>query len=101
MTNTKHTPTPWKVWDHPVPAGEIHIGAFCTPLIAKVMLRDASMNEFEANAAFIVRACNSHEYLVALLDEALFQLANVRPAAEREKYISLVNKALAKARGEA
>lgn len=48
-----------------------------------------------------VRRYNAHDELVALLDEALFQLANERPAAEREKYIALVNAALAKARGEA
>lgn len=94
---SKHTPTPWKVWDHPVPAGEIHIGATGTPLIAKVMLRDASINEFEANAAFIVRACNTHEELLFAAEFALKQIKKLATGDIVAAVIEL-EKAIAKAR---
>lgn len=70
-----HTPTPWKV--HPTvnqhrynaaldfgPSG-IAVGVVWGPFEKRAM--DA---ETEANAAFIVRACNAHDELVAALKDA-------------------------------
>lgn len=51
-----HTPGPWSRNDWPQPDSSIAIGAAGTPLIAKVILRDVSINEQAANAALIAVA---------------------------------------------
>lgn len=56
---TKHTPGPWQIAEyqtfHAVKRGHITIASQCA----------------EANAKFIVRACNSHEGLTDTLKDAL------------------------------
>jgi hypothetical protein len=57
MTITiKHTPGPWSINDWPQANTDIAIGAAGTPLIARVPLRDVSVNEQQANAALIAAA---------------------------------------------
>lgn len=52
----KHTKGPWSINEWTQPDREIGIGAVGTPLIAKVMLRDVSINEQKANAKLIALA---------------------------------------------
>tara|TARA_R110000868_G_scaffold23596_3_gene94767 strand:- start:192 stop:503 length:312 start_codon:yes stop_codon:yes gene_type:complete len=71
MTQT-HTPTPWIV-SPPLGEGAIQIqstglNAYGNWIVAEVPDRT---EEDKANAAFIVRACNAHEELVAALEELL------------------------------
>jgi lysophospholipase L1-like esterase len=56
MSNTQHTPGPWSINDWPQANADIAIGAVGTPLIARVPLRDVSVNEQQANAALIAAA---------------------------------------------
>jgi hypothetical protein len=75
----KHTPTPWSlaIRDHHnyTEAGATIFGAgneaAGVPVIADLPPRTVD-GTHEANAKFIVRACNSHEQLVAALDSLLF-----------------------------
>lgn len=71
--STQHTPTPWT---NPTDGG-IKAPAECTTLRSgrKVPFRvctmqDGDLETVRANAAFIVRACNAHDELVALLTDA-------------------------------
>lgn len=66
---TKHTPGPWKVskLDGRTINGKAYrnrAGNLVTPAIASIKERTG---ETEANAAFIVQACNCHDELVAAL----------------------------------
>lgn len=79
---TGHTATPWKVQ---VAAGSVSV---CCPL-----QQIAQMVEFRAaaqsavNAAFIVRACNSHDALVAenkALADALQNLLDAQTSADKQ-----------------
>lgn len=68
--NAKHTPTPWKVGPHTVILS--NEGGYPTA-IADIAIpirgKGADYAEQQANAAFIVRAVNAHEELLALLKE--------------------------------
>lgn len=70
--STKHTPTPWKL--DPYLVGQI-VSMDEVKLIARAgrvqPIYDEEQLERNANAAFIVRACNSYEQLVAALEETL------------------------------
>ena len=55
----KHTKEPWSINDWPQDTTDITIGAVLTPLIAKVPLRDVSINEQKANARRIVACINA------------------------------------------
>jgi hypothetical protein len=61
-TTTQHTPTPW-VYDEVT--RQIWDAQKCT--IVDMDYSDQLPDADVANAAFIVRACNSHEQLVAAL----------------------------------
>jgi hypothetical protein len=65
-----HTPTPWLSWndyDEDGDTGDILIGA--NTLSSIVVVQDGIGNACpKANAAFIVRACNSHAILMAALE---------------------------------
>lgn len=72
MSNTKHTPTPW----HAVENSWSHTGIYAGHKeVAGLDIYDEATEENQedhealmaANAAFIVRAVNSHEQLVAAL----------------------------------
>lgn len=54
-----HTKEPWSINDWPQPDTSIAIGAVGTPLIARVILRDVSINGQKANAARIVACVNA------------------------------------------
>lgn len=59
---TAHTPTPWLLED-----GTLRAAGEETRLVADVAIYGRLSDEGKANAAFIVRACNSHNDLVAAL----------------------------------
>lgn len=67
MSEQTHTPTPWMA-DGPMvsKAGTLICVADCEDLA-----KDMPDEEAEANAAFIVRACNSHDALISVLKEYL------------------------------
>lgn len=102
MTTQKHTPTPYKL-DHYCKTSitdtseEGTIASCSSPTIG---FKDESINE--ANAAFIVRACNAHEELVQVLEDLLkaedvdFNDTNIHPSSINGRAI----RALAKAKGE-
>jgi len=65
-----HTKEPWSINHWAQPDSSIGIGAAGTPLIARIILRDVSINEQKANADRIVACVNAlkevpAEWLVA------------------------------------
>jgi hypothetical protein len=79
MSNTKHTPTPWRLIEgnlikqdyRPIGLDDssgVLIGSVCGHPSSGFYPTE---EEGAANAAFIVRACNSHEQLVNGLKNAL------------------------------
>lgn len=80
-TETKHTPTPWRVVSGTLIKDELmpfDRDERDTSLIASTGGQAAS-DKAQANAAFIVRACNSHEQLMALTRRAQAILAAYLP----------------------
>ena len=63
MSEPKFTPGPWSINEWPQAISDIAIGAVGTPLIAKVPLRDVSINEQKANAHLIAAAPELYEAL--------------------------------------
>lgn len=70
-----HTPTPWRVKER---SGYCEILAACPdtdwygePKTHAVAYADTELDEQQANAAFIVRACNGHSALVEALNACL------------------------------
>jgi hypothetical protein len=89
MSNTKHTPTPWFTqrdsWSTVYIEARIRPGTLQE--IAACGPTENGSDEQEANAAFIVRACNAHEQLVDALrqgrvaiDVLMAQLIEVDPS---------------------
>ena len=83
-----HTPTPWRANESAFSANgmtELHIGTpeltACVVYVDKAAPYAATQ---EANAAYIVKACNSHAQLVAALEDLL------RNATDKERYISIL-----------
>ena len=87
---TTHTPTPWRyglkvskrpAWEK-ILSGPIHVATVvqCDSSPIRV-LNDTpkSQAEAEANAAFIVRACNSHAQLVAALEKLIDHASETYP----------------------
>lgn len=83
MSKTAHTPTPWAVEDPFGPEQysivQDGLAAYDWQFIAHVPVGNLVDGEFprmqaEANAAFIVRAVNSHDALVSALEEAREEL---------------------------
>jgi len=73
MTDTSaHTPGPWVIDKY----GSVTHGRECVSAngFSMVMSPGDGQNEAKANAAFIVRACNSHYQLVESLREAIEEL---------------------------
>ena len=71
--NAQHTPTPWQTYAPMAEHCQIAIESINSETIAIVELMDAKRDynaTAKANAAFIVRACNSHDALVAAATEA-------------------------------
>lgn len=81
-----HTPTPWKQYEKTPYEYAIHggIGTIAESVIAAVQFgleADTSAQQrqsAQANAAFIVRACNAHEELVSILQK----LSSLAPSSE-------------------
>lgn len=71
-TETKHTPTPWKLFKVSGGYSIEWSGAYA---IAQINWMMAKRPEAAANAAFIVRACNEH----AALRETISALLSVLP----------------------
>ena len=63
--SAQHTPGPWSINEWPQATTDIAIGVIGTPLIAKVPLRDVSINEQKANARLIAAAPD----LLAVVEE--------------------------------
>ncbi|MEZ2132736.1 MULTISPECIES: hypothetical protein [unclassified Sinorhizobium] len=81
---TKHTPTPWRM-DDDIRFGETPrvYGAdkhICE--VANAELPIDAQEEWIANAAFIVKACNSHEALIEALKAVEAYLGPQVPAAD-------------------
>lgn len=66
MTQTKHTPTPYHVGMKPGPMVYAKNGTQVADLSTITNFKE----ENAANAAFIVTACNAHEYYERLLKRA-------------------------------
>lgn len=76
---TGHTPTPWgfgdlekgskrPMWEHIVDSHGTQISTVMQSIVRGCqVIGPETQEEAEANAAFIVRACNAHEALVAAL----------------------------------
>ena len=62
MTNNKHTPTPWAIEKYCVWAGDKYVAATQTGI---------NEEEQQANATFIVKACNNYETLLTAAKKAL------------------------------
>ena len=73
---TQHTPTPWKVLQAGDPSGVPRVtsdkGGVAVICVNRYMGEKGPSAEESANAAFIVRACNAHDELVAALRELLW-----------------------------
>ena len=99
----KHTPTPWRADSGPELSA--HIGPYVYgPDNVPVAYVDyqhvgdgALSNE---NAAFIVRACNAHDDLVAAVEELLEHLADNDPELSGSPLCGMARAALAKAKSE-
>jgi len=64
---TEHTPTPWEIGiSHTEEIAIRHPEGDCIATVC-----DLLEGEAQANASFIVRACNSHDELVACLEDIL------------------------------
>jgi len=101
METPKHTPGPWRTsesphrreWAHWLMAGDATIGAICelgnihpAPGIA------------DANAEYIVRACNNHDDLLVELKTLLSEYIMALPENRRDTFIvERVSAAIAKA----
>lgn len=89
-----HTPTPWAVTSDSTQWHYIH-GTEGAGIIAEVHKRSNVNNEGLANAAFIVKACNAHEDLVAILTEARNQASDacavLSPTEEKGFYKNTVH----------
>lgn len=102
MTNAKHTPTPWNTagrWAVQTRFG-MHFDLYKSEYTIE------QLDEVEANAAFIVRACNAHEELVKALERmeknasALVLKFYPKTPVEDFNWIMQARSALRKARGE-
>lgn len=72
MSNTKHTPTPWTLdaYKDVIGADDVTVASvYCTV--------QGGVDMDDLNAAFIVRAVNSHEQLVTALNRAVRAIENL------------------------
>lgn len=95
----EHTPTPWgadKFGSVRAEAGQGDVIAMvCTPC----GVDEERWERGQVNAAFIVRACNAHDELVATLEDVQRLLA-AQPHGQVTRVYARVKAALAKAKGE-
>lgn len=93
MTKIDHTPTPWLIHSDNNPFTIIANidGLFRFETVADCDVNSASpltVDDCKANAAFIVKACNSHEEILAVLQELYDAVGNIR--AEQAAKLGLV-----------
>jgi len=86
--NTKHTPGPWIVRT----SGEV--GTADEMLASVYPIEATRTEERRANAAFIVRACNSHDDLLAALEK--IAAGDGYYGAQAREYKEIARSALAK-----
>lgn len=80
MNTAKHTPTPWRYSFNPSGKFEIGTNKEYVALTIPYGMVNQPIEYYpreEANAEFIVRACNAHEELLKALYENWNQLGNV------------------------
>lgn len=102
---TKHTPTPWVLEWHKqgyvVTAESKHNrGHIYRHNLVVIGGETANRELLDANAAFIVRACNVHDDMVKLAEAYRFSVMQ-RGCVEGDHVLDRINDVLAKARGEA
>lgn len=92
---TAHTPTPWEACGNLVRTARTDVD----PSGLLVCDCPANVGNRIEDAAFIVRACNAHDDLVAALRKAEFTLQTLtsRTARERDACVVEIRAALAKA----
>jgi hypothetical protein len=98
MTQTR-TPGPWEVDKY----SQITTPTEEVLLVSGVALPSGNhprIAEAEANAAFIVRACNAHEQLVKALEKVRIFVNGDRSPANMSTATFIIDKALALARGK-
>ncbi len=101
-----HTPLPWKV-THKVFTGRYWIEASDETTVATI-LDPMNSQEVKANAAFVVRACNSHDELVSLIKdvgnwlEVHLELGHINAGTGNRDgdLVSQIRAAIAKAEGK-
>jgi hypothetical protein len=74
---TQHTPTPWKT-ETPKGWEQKGLTAIWSDGVMVATCGRQGTQEQQDNAAFIVRACNSHDALVAALEIAVERLESVQ-----------------------
>ena len=89
----KHTPLPWELSDHDANGQRIVRGEHIEICTCWHHCVGSIEKEMEANAAFIVQACNSHDDIVAAL-EAMYAIHTGEHA---DNYQEALTKALNKA----
>lgn len=95
---SKHTPTPWKMVDKGLVKGKLEFDLYYNAPNGSCCLGAIRVPE-EANAAFIVRACNSHDELL----EAFKKIADSCEILFKQNgfdfHLSFLKDAIAKAEG--
>jgi hypothetical protein len=106
---TQHTPTPWAMYYPPANQLDEFANHFSItqPLrrtvISRVPINNDNLQEAEANAAFIVKACNNHNKLKVALT-ALLQFAQQYGPSSRARsehwsgFFEVANRALNEAK---
>ena len=102
---TKHTPTPWETeinFEGKTLLKTTFKRINADDLIAVMLEKSAIGESSEANAAFIARACNSHDALISALQGVVDSLSqNKTFPADVENAKRLAVNALVKAKGDA
>ena len=101
MTTQKRTPGPWyvdetKAWGFCVRSRTKNVRQFHDGSTKDAFI-SAHLNQ--ADAEFIVRACNSHDELLAAC-KAVAETPWIRTGGRNDEFLRLVDAAIAKAAGE-
>ena len=92
-----HTPTPWRMGPALHEGYHAAVMALSHTLIANFGDGSVGKAEHEANAEFIVRACNSHDAMVEALEAMYLQMSHFESAWEEAGVVDLYGDAMAKA----